>query len=67
MENEELRSIVNIYFIDKDRDGNITYELVNVDKIDGITIENENFFYQFASETEKIVDVGYKNMLGSEK
>lgn len=67
MENEELRNIVNIYFIDKDRDGNITYELVNVDKIDGITIENENFFYQFASETEKIVDVGYKNMLGSEK
>ena len=35
MENEELRNIVNIYFIDKDRDGNITYELVNVDKIDG--------------------------------
>ena len=67
MENDELRNIVNIYFIDKDENGNVMYELVNIDKVDGITIENENFFYQFASETEKIVDVGYKNMLKVEE
>ncbi len=67
MENEKLQKIVNIYFIDKDKNGNVTYELVNIDKVDGITIENENFFYQFASETEKIVDVGYKNMLKLEE
>ena len=38
---------------------------MKIDKIDGITIENPKFFYQFASETEKIIDVGYKNMMAA--
>lgn len=63
MENPELNKMVNIYFVDKDEAGNAKIELVEINSIDGLKIENENFFYQFASETEKIIDVGYRNLV----
>ena len=65
MENPALADKVKIYFIDKNEYGVTVAEEVKIDKIDGITIENPKFFYQFASETEKIIDVGYKNMMAA--
>ncbi len=62
MEKESLNNLVNIYFVDKDSKGNAILEKINIDLIDGAICENENFFYQFASETEKIIDAGYKNL-----
>lgn len=63
MEDPSLLDYVNIYFIDKDENGSTVREKVTIDKIDGIIIDNPKFFYQFASETEKIVSTGYKNMM----
>ena len=63
MEDPSLLNYVNIYFIDKDESGATVREKVTIDKIDGIIIDNPKFFYQFASETEKIVSTGYKNMI----
>lgn len=62
MENPSLLNFVNIYFIDKNETGATVRQKVTIDKIDGIIIDNPKFFYQFASETEKIVSTGYKNM-----
>ncbi len=63
MENPTLNDIVNIYFIDKNEDGITVKQNVQIDPIDGVTIENPKFFYQFASETEKIISTGYKNLM----
>lgn len=63
MEDDKLNKNVQIFFIDKDED-NISHEQsIIIDEVDGALSENENFFYQFASETEKIIDVGYRNLL----
>ena len=62
MESELFHKKIQIYFLDKDKDGFSYLQDIKIDKIDGAICENANFFYQFASETEKIIDVGYKNL-----
>lgn len=63
MEDPSLLDFVNIYFIDKDKTGATIRQKVTIDKVDGAIIDNPKFFYQFASETEKIVSTGYRNMI----
>lgn len=62
MENSSIHNLTKIYFIDKDDTEFSKIEEVKIDPVDGALCENENFFYQFASETEKIIDAGYKNL-----
>ena len=62
MENDDINKLVKIYFFEKDDNGISTKEEVVIDKVEGAMCMNQNFFYQFANETEKIVDVGYNNM-----
>lgn len=65
MEDEKIRDKICIYFIDKDMSvgsGHSIITKVKIDEIDGAICDNENFFYQFASETEKIIDIGYRNL-----
>lgn len=62
MEDEYIRNKVCIYFIDKDLVGVSNITKVNIDEVHGAQCENENFFYQFANETGKIIDIGYRNL-----
>lgn len=62
MEEKIFKEKVQIFFIDKD-EYNISHkQSITIDDINGALCENENFFYQFASETEKIIDAGYRNL-----
>ena len=63
MENEYIRKNSVIYFFNKDSQGNSSYEIIEVDPIRGIITNNENFFMEFSSETEKILMAGYKNKI----
>ncbi len=63
MENEQINRSIKIYFVDQDDNGISTIENIVVDPIRGVLTENENFFTQFASETEKIVRVGFSNKI----
>lgn len=62
LESEKFFNKIQIYFIDKNDDGFSFKENITIDPVDGALCENENFFYQFASETEKIIDAGYMNL-----
>ena len=62
MENSNMHKLTKIYFIDKEDKQPSKIEEIKIDPVDGALCENENFFYQFASETEKIIDAGYKNL-----
>ena len=64
MQNEYIRKNTVIYFFDKDQNGKSSYETIEVDSIRGIVTNNENFFAEFSSETEKILMAGYKNKIG---
>lgn len=57
MEDEGVRDKIKIYFLDES-----TITKVSIDEVDGAACTNSNFFYQFALETEKILDAGYKNL-----
>lgn len=63
MENTSINRKIKIYFVDQNNDGISTIENIIVDPIRGVLTDNENFFTQFASETEKIVRVGFSNKL----
>lgn len=62
LESKKFYDKIQIYFIDKNDEGFSFKENITIDPVDGALCENENFFYQFASETEKIIDAGYKNL-----
>jgi len=62
IECEEFHEKVIIYFIDKDENNISNIQEIKIDKINGAICQNSNFFYQFASETEKIIDAGYNNL-----
>lgn len=62
MEDEKNRKYIQIYFIDNDDSDTSKIEPITISEVDGAMCENENFFYQFASETSKIIDAGYKNL-----
>lgn len=61
MENPMLRDYIAIYFVDKKPQQTATIEQISIDPVYGAICDNENFFTQFASETEKIVTTGYAN------
>lgn len=63
MENPIIKKNVKIYFIDQDSNGVSIAEEIIVDSVCGVLNDNENFFTQFASETEKIVNVSFKNKI----
>lgn len=63
MENDITNRMIKIYFVDQDDNGVSSIENIIVDPIRGVLTDNENFFTQFASETEKIVRVGFTNKL----
>ena len=66
MEDKNIRNKISIHFIDKNED--CAYiENVIIDEFDGAVCKNEDFFYQFASETEKIIDIGYRNLQKSQE
>lgn len=67
MEDDAVRDIIKIYFVDKKSDGYSTIEPVVIDEIEGAICDNENFFFQFAGETEKIVDAGCRNLQKQEQ
>lgn len=60
MEDPDIAKIVRIYFVDQ-VDGISKIEPIEIDSTLGVVNENENFFTQFASETEQIMLTGYKN------
>lgn len=62
LESDKFHSKIQIYFVDKNNEGYSFKENIIIDPVDGAICENENFFYQFASETEKIIDAGYRNL-----
>ncbi len=62
MEDENIRDKIRIYFIDKDSDGLSSITPIRIDEVDGAICDNENFFYQFANETSRIIDIGYRNL-----
>lgn len=61
MEDESIRNKIKIYFVDQDEDGISNIEDIVVDPVRSVLTNNENFFTQFATETEKIIYTGYKN------
>lgn len=61
MEDESIRNKVKIYFVDQNEDGISNIEDIAVDPVRSVLTNNENFFTQFATETEKIIYTGYKN------
>lgn len=66
MENVNIRDKIRIYFLEREvsliKKASSEIVSIPIDPINGAICENENFFYQFASETEKIIDAGYKNL-----
>lgn len=64
MENEYIRNNTVIKFIDRDSSNIPFIEDIEVDPIKGIITDNENFFREFTSETEKILFAGYNNKIG---
>lgn len=62
MEDDKIRDLIKIYFIDKDEYGYSYIAPVIIDEVQGAICDNENFFFQFAGETSKIVDAGYRNL-----
>lgn len=67
MENEYIRKNTSIKFVDKDINGHSFVDSIQVDPIRGIITNNENFFREFASETEKIIRAGYENKIKVKK
>ena len=61
MENPTFKSNVKIYFVDQNENGISNTENIEIDPIRGVLTDNENFFTQFASETEKIIRAGFNN------
>ena len=61
MENDMINRKVKIYFVDQDDNGVSFIENITVDPIRGVLTDNDNFFTQFASETEKIIRTGFIN------
>ena len=62
VENQKLRDVIGIYFVEKDSDGESQLTRVLIDEDLGIDEAPQGFFDQYASETEKILNAGYLNM-----
>ena len=62
LESDELRSMIGIYYIEKNSHGDSKLTEVLINENLGIDDAPEGFFDQYASETEQILQTGYKNM-----
>jgi len=62
LEDEKLREMIGIYFVEKNKDGYSQLTEVPIHENLGIDEAPQGFFDQYASETEQILQVGYKNM-----
>ncbi|WP_223226434.1 DUF3696 domain-containing protein [Sporomusa sp. GT1] len=61
-ERNNLSNLINIYFVSQqDRESMI--EKIKIDKIKGIISWPEDFFDQYATETESIIQVGFENLI----
>lgn len=60
MESDYVRNILKIYFLERHELSTVTN--IKIDCVDGCISEKQDFFYQFGDETEKIIDVGYRNL-----
>lgn len=62
----EVSDIVDVglnNMLEKCKSNSSTLCQIPIDEVDGALCENTDFFYQFADETGKITDAGYKNLL----
>ena len=61
LEDEKIRNKIKIYFIDKHESEPSNIENMPIDEIKGVLCpcENNDFFYQFALETEEIINAAY--------
>ncbi len=62
LEDQSLKERIGIYFIEKADDGTSKLTEVHIDENLGIDEAPQGFFDQYASETEQILQAGYKNM-----
>ena len=62
LEDESLRKMINIFYIAKDENNISKLNSVRIDESLGIDEAPQGFFDQYASETEHILQIGYKNM-----
>lgn len=62
MEDDNLQSLIKIYFIDKDEHNKTTCFPVTVDKYKGPTTYFEGFFTQFEKEITEMFEIGLENM-----
>lgn len=67
MENKDtdrdLSDIIKIYFVNSKNELNkISVDRIKISKYSGIINAKEDFFTQFASETESILNISYKNL-----
>lgn len=63
MENEEIRTIIKVYFLDKSNSVCSKIMPIVIDEVEGAICENHDFFYQLSDETAMIIDAGYNNLL----
>ena len=62
LEDRELREMIGIYYIEKNKDGISKLIQIQIDEDLGIDEAPPGFFDQYAAETESILRVGYHNM-----
>lgn len=62
LENPTIKEMLGIYFVEKDSDGNSKLTEVKIHESLGIDEAPQGFFDQYASETEHILQAGYRNM-----
>lgn len=62
LEDEQLRAMIGIYYVEKNADKNSQLTEVQIHENLGIDEAPQGFFDQYASETEQILQAGYKNM-----
>ena len=63
LENPELIDLISILFLSKDKEGVTKIETIQIDKHLGIDKAPIDFFDQYSTETDMIIQEGYTNML----
>lgn len=64
MQNDHIMNNTSINFVDKNNSKNSFLENILVDPVKGIITDNEKFFMEFSSETQKILIAGFNNQKG---
>lgn len=63
MEDYSLNDLIKIYFIENKHGESIIHDPIKIDKYKGTKDLYQDFFTQFTSETEDIIDTGLGNLL----